>query len=81
MGLRIPDDFSLICFNDVFPVEVVSPTLTAIAIPGREMGRTGADLLLKTLISELPAERMPQTREIRVPENLIIRASTGPPSR
>ncbi len=41
MGLRIPQDFSLICFNDVYPVELLSPPLTAVAVSGKEMGRIG----------------------------------------
>jgi LacI family transcriptional regulator len=81
LGLRVPNDFSLICFNDVFPVEVMSPPLTAIAIRGREMGRKGAELLLKTLTSEKPAEKPAEPREIRVPEDLVVRASTAPPPR
>lgn len=76
IGLRIPHDFSLICFNDVFPVAFLPPALTAVAVSGREMGRMGADLLLNSLVSDKPHAN----REIRVPENLVVRASTTPPS-
>lgn len=75
MGLRIPNDFSLICFNDVFPVAVLGPSLTAVAVSGREMGRVGADLLLNSLLSMDKSERV----EVRIPEDLIVRASTAPP--
>ena len=75
MGLRIPDDFSLVCFNDVFPVALLPPPLTAVAVSGREMGRIGADLLLNTVLA--PAATVRQ-RTIRVPEDLVVRASTGP---
>lgn len=71
--LRIPQDFSLVCFNDVFPVALMPPPLTAVAVSGREMGRIGAELLLNNLISP----RQMQSREIRVPEELVIRGSTG----
>ena len=77
LGLRIPHDFSLICFNDVFPVSMLPPPLTAVAVSGREMGRVGADLLLNSLLS--PATHM--GREIRIPEDLIVRASTAPPPK
>ncbi len=73
LKLRIPQDFSLICFNDVFPVAMMPPPLTAVSVSGREMGRVGAELLLNNLI--LP--RQMQSREIRVPEELIIRGSTA----
>ena len=73
-GLRVPEDFSLVSFNDVFPVSLLNPGLTVVAVPGREMGRLAADLLLNHLIS--PRER--KGREVRVAEDLIVRGSTGP---
>lgn len=75
--LRVPDDFSLICFNDVFPVALLPPPLTAVAVSGREMGRIGAEQLLNALVSPKPSE----AREIRVAEDLIVRASTAPPGK
>jgi LacI family transcriptional regulator len=75
LGLSIPKRFSLICFNDVFPVALMPPPLTAVSVSGREMGRLGADLLLNNLL----APKEPKGREIRVPEDLIVRGSTGPP--
>ena len=76
LGLRIPNDFSLICFNDVFPVALLPTPLTAVAVSGREMGRIGADLLLNSLVKP-PKSQVP--KEIRVPEDLVVRASTAPP--
>jgi DNA-binding LacI/PurR family transcriptional regulator len=78
MDLRIPRDFSLVCFNDLFPVALMPPPLTAITVPGREMGRLGADLLLNSLGSEAPAKGI---KEIRVPEHLVVRESTAAPPR
>jgi LacI family transcriptional regulator len=72
MGLRIPQDFSLICFNDVFPTAIVYPSLTCVAVPGREMGRIAAELLLKNIGSK----KRIAGREIRVAEHLIVRSST-----
>ena len=72
--MSIPRDFSLICFNDVFPVSLMPPPLTAVAVSGREMGRVGAELLLNHLLSP----RTSPSREIRVAEELIIRGSTAP---
>lgn len=75
MKLRVPQDMSLICFNDVFPVAQMHPPLTAISVSGREMGRIGADLLLGNLRKPSPSA----AKEIRVAEELIVRASTAPP--
>jgi DNA-binding LacI/PurR family transcriptional regulator len=74
MELRVPEDFSLIAFNDVFPVALLHPALTVVFVPGREMGRLGGDMLLNHLIS--PREKT--GREVRVPEDLIVRGSIGP---
>jgi LacI family transcriptional regulator len=75
MGLRVPEDFSLICFNDVFPVAMLHPPLTAVVVAGRTMGQLGADLLLNHLLSP----QSHSVKEIRVAEDLIVRDSTAPP--
>jgi LacI family transcriptional regulator len=77
MGLQVPRDFSLVCFNDSFPVAMLNPPLTTIAVAGREMGRLGAEQLLHHLLSPRPI----YNKEIRVPEDLIIRGSTGSPGQ
>jgi LacI family transcriptional regulator len=74
MGLRIPQDFSVACFNNEFPVADIAPALTAVAVSGREMGKTGAELLLRAL----SVAKVPASTEIRVPESLMVRNSTGP---
>ena len=75
LSLRIPQSFSLICFNDVFPVALLPPPLTAVSVSGREMGRIGGDLLLNNLRTT-PG---PTGRVILVPEDLVVRASTARP--
>lgn len=77
LGLSIPKDFSLICFNDNFPIALLPTPLTAVAVSGREMGRIGGNLLLEALSGAAP----PPQREIRVTEDLVIRASTAPPGQ
>ena len=76
LSLRIPHQFSLIGFNDVFPVALMPPPLTVVSVSGREMGRIGGDLLLNHLL----APQGPTGREILVPEDLIVRGSTAAPS-
>jgi LacI family transcriptional regulator len=75
-GLRVPQDFNVICFNDVFPVALMAPPLTAVSVSGREIGRIGAELLLNNLTTASASQRV--SREIRVPEDLIVRGSTAP---
>jgi len=76
MGLRIPHDFSLVCFNDVFPIALLPPPLTAVKVSGHEMGRVGAELLINALAGKKTAGA---SKEIRVPEDLVVRGSTAPP--
>jgi DNA-binding LacI/PurR family transcriptional regulator len=77
LGLRIPGDFSLICFNDIFPVSLLAPPLTAVIVPGREMGRISASQLLNSLAAQKPLTEM---KVMRVPEDLIVRRSTSSPT-
>jgi LacI family transcriptional regulator/LacI family repressor for deo operon, udp, cdd, tsx, nupC, and nupG len=78
LGLQIPLDFSLVCFNDVFPVSLLPTSLTAVSVPGREMGRISASQLLNSLAAQNPATG---TKVIRVPEDLVVRRSTSSPCR
>lgn len=77
MNLRIPEDLSLVCFNDVFPVSLLPPPLTAVSVSGREMGRIGAGLLLNALGG---ASSAGGRKEIRVAEEMVVRRSTAPPA-
>lgn len=77
MSLKIPEDFSLICFNDLFPVSLLPTPLTAISVSGREMGRLGAEVLLNVL----NGHKAPIENEIRVHEELVLRASTAKPRK
>ncbi len=74
--IRIPEQLSLLCFNDLFPVADVYPALTAVAVTGQDMGRTAVRLLL----DRLDGKSMPgQTQTIQLPERLVVRASTAAP--
>jgi len=74
LGLRLPDDVSLVGFDDVAWMEMVSPGLTVVAQPTEELGRRAARLLLARL--DDPA-RLPTVE--RLEPTLVVRGSTGPP--
>ncbi len=71
--LKVPDDVSVVGFDDVFVAQYSSPPLTTVRQPMREMGR----LALETLI-KLVAGAGPQPN-IKMPGELIVRQSTAPP--
>jgi LacI family transcriptional regulator len=68
-GLSVPEDLSLVGFDDMPLVELVDPPLTTIHQPIAEMGRIAFERLL-ALINKTEAE--PQTR---LPVSLVIRKS------
>jgi DNA-binding LacI/PurR family transcriptional regulator len=72
-GLRVPNDISVVGFDDIPQAAFHTPSLTTIRQPLHEMGRLAARLLLDHLRSSavLPAE-------VAVEPELIIRESTGP---
>lgn len=75
LGLKVPQQFSLVCFNDLLPAALFIPPITAVAVNGHEMGRIGGSLLANHLLTAAKLEE----RVIRVPEDLVVRASTAPP--
>ena len=75
LDIQIPKQVSLICFNDEYMCTVVTPSLTTIGVPLRQIGRIAADTLLKHLQS--PKDYTPQC--IKLSQELIIRNSTAPP--
>jgi LacI family transcriptional regulator len=78
-GVRIPDDVSLATFNDVEPVQFMTPPLTTVSVPVYEIGRQGALLLVRHIQEKKKNASAPITECVTIPETLIVRASTSPP--
>jgi LacI family transcriptional regulator len=70
-GLRIPDDISIIGFDDIPEAAMMSPKLTSVRQPLEQMGREAARLLLEVIDS---AEDRP-LRRITLVTRLIERES------
>jgi LacI family transcriptional regulator len=67
LGLRIPDDISLTGFDDIPLAEFLSPPLTTVAQPGREMGAAAARVLLyATGATNEPAGQTEFPTEVKV---------------
>jgi DNA-binding LacI/PurR family transcriptional regulator len=73
-GLSVPEDVSVIGFDDIPAAAYNYPALTTIKQPLREMGRLAAEHLLNR-ISNGPQSKFPE--EIMVEPELIIRQSTA----
>jgi LacI family transcriptional regulator len=74
-GLTIPDDISLVTFDNVPDNLVLEPFLTVAAQPAYEMGQVATKVLLERLAGDGPAEPV----EIELPNELIVRRSCAPP--
>jgi len=75
-GLRVPEDLSVVGFDDVEHATIVSPALTTVRQPLVEMGRTAVSLLMRLL----DGQRF-ETLHIELATRLVVRDSTAPPSR
>jgi DNA-binding LacI/PurR family transcriptional regulator len=75
-GLRVPDDLSVIGFDDIHISEVTIPPLTTIQMSRFELARA-AVTALRTHIEQ--TEKSEPQREYDIQTNLIVRESTGFP--
>lgn len=73
MGLRVPADVSITGFDDIELATVVTPPLTTVHVPHREMGRRAAQLLV-SMVGGTPAGR-----GICLDTGLRLRGTLGPP--
>jgi len=70
-GLRVPEDISVVGFDDLFLASYTQPPLTTVRQPMRRMGQLAMESLFK-LMSGTESEI-----RIRVDAELIVRESTG----
>jgi LacI family transcriptional regulator len=73
-GLRVPDDLSVVGFDDTNQAVIVTPRLTSVAQPLAELGRMGVSLLVRLL----EGQRLDALR-IELATRLVVRDSTAPP--
>jgi LacI family xylobiose transport system transcriptional regulator len=69
-GLRVPDDLSVVGFDDIPMAEWVSPPLTTMRQPLAEMAALAVQMLLGKRTSNLRME---------LATTLVLRSSTAPP--
>jgi LacI family transcriptional regulator, galactose operon repressor len=71
LGLRIPDDFSLVGYDDIELSMYTCPALTTISQSKTVIGQKA----IQRLIARISDNTLPEVREL-VPTNLVIRKST-----
>lgn len=73
-GLRVPDDVSVLGFDDIYAAAFHNPALTTIRQPLFEMGRLAAETLLEMLRDGFDPKA---ARILTVEPDLIVRKSTA----
>ncbi len=78
-GVRVPQEISIVAFNDVYPTAITNPALTVISTVTVEMGRRVAELVMHELENRTDPETARESaRTILMPVKLIQRGSSGP---
>jgi LacI family transcriptional regulator len=73
-GRRVPEDVSVVGFDDILSAAYCTPSLTTVRQPLFEMGKRGAQILLERIGNP---EKAFHSEVVMSPE-LVIRESTGP---
>jgi DNA-binding LacI/PurR family transcriptional regulator len=69
-GVTIPDDISVIGFDDIAVASQISPTLTTLAAPVDKMTELACNMLIRLINGEKP-----KNKHIALPAELVIRDS------
>jgi LacI family transcriptional regulator, galactose operon repressor len=78
-GVRVPQDISIIGFDDIELGRFLIPPLTTVAQPSREIGEKAVELLLQRINEKERFENQDPTSVI-IPPTLQVRGSTAAPA-
>jgi DNA-binding LacI/PurR family transcriptional regulator len=71
-SLRVPDDISVVGYDDTF-ASFLTPLLTTVRLPAHELGETAARLA----IERTESEEVKKVKEYRLESELVVRRSTA----
>ncbi|PYE50570.1 LacI family DNA-binding transcriptional regulator [Deinococcus yavapaiensis] len=75
LGLRVPEDLSIVGFDDIHAAAVTDPPLTTVRQPLEEIGQAAVQLLIQLTRGQSADPH------VRFPATLVTRGSTAPPSQ
>lgn len=70
-GLRVPQDVSLVGYNDLPMMDLVAPPLTTVYYPSREIGLAAGEVAIRLLAGD-------EAEDVCLQPRLVVRASTRP---
>lgn len=77
-GLRVPEDVSLVGYDDIPVAQELRPRLTTVRIPLEEMGRQAVRVALNG--GDEDDWRAPTTGALRLGTHIVVRDSVAPPA-
>lgn len=79
-GVRVPEDMSIVGFDDNAEARLLQPALTTVRIPKAEMGAKAVEIIIDAIAKRLQGEADPEDKPARVvyPTTLEVRGSTAP---
>ena len=79
LAIKIPEDFSVVGFDDIPLTEAVSPSLTSVSQPYTKMATAATELLLKRLAGLKRKGIVKEYERIVFEPTLTVRESCAPP--
>jgi DNA-binding LacI/PurR family transcriptional regulator len=80
-GLRVPDDLSVVGFDDSPLARRMRPALTTVRQPVEEKGHVAAATLTEAIERAKSGGAKGRVRHVVLPTELVVRDSTAPPRR
>jgi len=74
VGVRVPEDVSVVGADDVFFAPLARPPLTTIAVPREKLGRMALEVLVN-----IKRSRPRGPEKLTLETHLVVRKSTAPP--
>jgi LacI family repressor for deo operon, udp, cdd, tsx, nupC, and nupG len=81
LGIRIPENVSVVGFDNIFGADFCTPQLTTVAAPLRQLGAVAVATLLSELRNPASGQRTASRGPLKtalLPAQLVVRMSTGP---